>query len=212
MIKQVTPGMGFATYKAVMLQSSSPSAVTLRPSFAPGADTVMSALRGAADETGADFGYLLNTAMRESSLNPAARASTSSATGLFQFIEQTWLGTMRAHGAEHGFQAYADVIQVGKDGRFTVTEKGLRQEILALRNDPKAASLLPLGRQGRARHAGAEKLLVPVRTGRRPGVHGRRHLRADRTPEGLGRRGPRRLSVIHFVETQPDLSWKALPW
>ncbi len=133
---------GLRTVVLVMLQNPSPSAVALRPSFAPGADTVMSALRGAADETGADFGYLLNTAMRESSLNPAARASTSSATGLFQFIEQTWLGTMRAHGVEHGFQAYADAIQPGKDGRFTVTEKGLRQEILALRNDPKAASLM----------------------------------------------------------------------
>ncbi len=102
----------------------------------------MSALRGAAHETGADFGYLLNTAMRESSLNPEARASTSSAAGLFQFIEQTWLGTMRSHGAEHGFQSYAEAIKLGKDGRFSVADKGIRQEILALRNDPRAASLM----------------------------------------------------------------------
>ncbi len=102
----------------------------------------MSALRGAADRTGADFGYLLSTAMRESSLNPEAKASTSSATGLFQFIEQTWLGTMHRHGAEHGLSAYADAIKVGKDGRFTVADKGVRQEILALRKDPKVAALM----------------------------------------------------------------------
>lgn len=125
-----------------MLDRSTSPALALRPTLSPAADSVMSALRGAADQTGADFGYLLNTAMRESSLNPNAKASSSSATGLFQFIEQTWLGTMRSHGAEHGLQPYADAIKVGKDGHFSVTDKGLRQEILALRKDPKVASLM----------------------------------------------------------------------
>jgi hypothetical protein len=114
----------------------------LRPTLSPSADTVMSALRGAADRTGADFGYLLSTAMRESSLNPEAKAATSSATGLFQFIEQTWLGTMHRHGAAHGLSAYADAIKTGKDGRFMVTDKGTRQEILALRKDPQVAALM----------------------------------------------------------------------
>lgn len=80
--------------------------------------------------------------MRESSLNPEAKASTSSATGLFQFIEQTWLGTMHRHGAAHGLSAYADAIKTGKDGRFMVADKGTRQEILALRKDPQVAALM----------------------------------------------------------------------
>ena len=122
--------------------SATSSKISLRPTLPASADKVLSALRGAADETGADFGYLLKTAMRESSLNPEAKASSSSATGLFQFIEQTWLGTMRNHGAEHGLNTFADAIKVGKDGRFTVADKGLRQEILALRKDPKVASLM----------------------------------------------------------------------
>ncbi len=105
-------------------------------------DGVMSALRRAAVETGTDFGYLLKTAMRESSLNPAAQAATSSATGLFQFIEQTWLGTVREHGAEHGLKAYADAIQVGSNGRFKVADGALRREILALRKNPEAAALM----------------------------------------------------------------------
>jgi hypothetical protein len=127
----------------VMLDHSATSSkISLRPTLPASADKVLSALRGAADETGADFGYLLKTARRESSLNPEAKASSSSATGLFQFIEQTWLGTMRNHGAEHGLNTFADAIKVGKDGRFTVADKGLRQEILALRKDPKVASLM----------------------------------------------------------------------
>jgi hypothetical protein len=103
---------------------------------------VMSALRRAATETGADFAYLLKTAMRESSLNPAAEASSSSATGLFQFIEQTWLATVRKYGAEHGLKAYADAIEVGNNGRLQVADRTLRQEILALRKDPETAALM----------------------------------------------------------------------
>jgi hypothetical protein len=125
-----------------MLDRTNNQAPALRPTVSPSADTVMSALRGAADRTGADFGYLLSTAMRESSLNPEAKASTSSATGLFQFIEQTWLGTMHRHGAAHGLSAYADAIKTGKDGRFVVPDKGVRQEILALRKDPQVAALM----------------------------------------------------------------------
>jgi hypothetical protein len=125
-----------------MLDRNVTTTLALRPTISPSVENVMGALRGAADRTGADFDYLLTTAMRESSLNPAAKASTSSATGLFQFIEQTWLGTMRRHGGAHGLSAYADAIKPGKDGRLTVADKGLRQEILALRKDPAVAALM----------------------------------------------------------------------
>lgn len=114
----------------------------LRPTIPPNAEGVVSVLRRAADETGSDFGYLLRTAMRESSLNPAAQAATSSASGLFQFIEQTWLATVKRHGSEHGLKAYADAIQVGSNGRYKVADAGLKAEILALRKDPETAALM----------------------------------------------------------------------
>jgi hypothetical protein len=103
---------------------------------------VMDALESAATRTGADFGYLLKTATRESSLNPMAKASTSSATGLFQFIEQTWLSTVKKHGAEHGLGNYAAQIEQGSDGRYKVAAGGDRQAILALRKDPNAAAAM----------------------------------------------------------------------
>lgn len=121
---------------------SVPADPTIRGSLPAGSDGVMSALRRAASETGTDFNYLLSTAMRESSLNPTAKAPTSSATGLFQFIEQTWLGTMKAHGAEHGLKTYADAIEVGNDGRYRVADGAMRQEILSLRKDPATAALM----------------------------------------------------------------------
>src|SRR5690606_12130219 len=49
------------------------------------------AMEAAGNRNGVDFDYLVQTAIRESSLNPEARAQSSSATGLFQFIESTWL-------------------------------------------------------------------------------------------------------------------------
>ena len=67
------------------------------------ATRVTGAIRDAARVTGAGFEYLLNTAIRESNLNPNAKAKTSSATGLFQFIDQTWLGTMKQSGASLGY-------------------------------------------------------------------------------------------------------------
>lgn len=127
---------------ATMLDHSTSTPIALRPTLPASTDTVLTALRGAADQTGTDFDYLLNTAMRESSLNPDAKAASSSATGLFQFVEQTWLGTMQSHGAQHGFARYADAIKLGKDGHFTVADKGLRQEILAQRKDPKTSALM----------------------------------------------------------------------
>jgi len=60
-----------------------------------GVNRVVSAIKEAAEKTGAGFDYLLRTARRESSLQPAAQASTSSARGLYQFIDSTWLTMVR---------------------------------------------------------------------------------------------------------------------
>ncbi len=103
---------------------------------------VLAHIRNASAETGTDFDYLVRTAIRESSLDPEASASTSSARGLFQFIEQTWLATVKNHGAEHGLGAYADAIGQKGNGRYFVADPAVREEILALRTDPKVASLM----------------------------------------------------------------------
>jgi hypothetical protein len=103
---------------------------------------VLAALHQASAATGSDFNYLLDTAMRESSLKPQAKSSTSSATGLFQFVGQTWLGLVKQHGAQYGLGSYADAIQQGSDGRYHVADPADKRAILALRNDPKVASLM----------------------------------------------------------------------
>src|SRR4051794_15702179 len=66
----------------------------------------------AAQVTGVDPAYLMALADKESSLLPDNKARTSSAEGLFQFIESTWLEVLRRYGPKHGFVAEAEAIQM----------------------------------------------------------------------------------------------------
>lgn len=96
---------------------------------------IVSALSRAAERTGADFDYLLATAKRESGLETDAKSKTSSATGLFQFIDKTWFSMVKQRGAEIGLGHFADAIKTDSTGRHSVPDEGLREEILALRHD-----------------------------------------------------------------------------
>jgi hypothetical protein len=92
--------------------------------FTSAARAVLPALAEASQRTGVAFDTLFHTARLESGFNPDAKAPTSSATGLFQFIDSTWLQTLAKHGARHGLSPAS------------------REEALALRRDPRAASLM----------------------------------------------------------------------
>lgn len=103
---------------------------------------VSGALKKASASTGVDFNYLYRVAMRESAMDPAAKAKTSSAAGLFQFIEETWLTSMKKYGAAHGLAHVAADISTGADGRPRVADAARRKEILDMRFDPEIAAAL----------------------------------------------------------------------
>lgn len=103
---------------------------------------VEAAIQRASTATGVDFSFLMKTANRESGYNPKAQAPTSSAAGLFQFVEQTWLSTLKQHGAKYGYARYADLIIKGSDGRLRVDGGEARKAVMDLRLDPHAASLM----------------------------------------------------------------------
>ena len=103
---------------------------------------VEAAIQRASTATGVDFTFLMRTAKRESGGNPAARAGTSSASGLFQFVDQTWLATLKQHGAKYGYARYADLITKGGDGRYHVADGDARKAVMALKLDPHASSLM----------------------------------------------------------------------
>ena len=120
------------------------SADTFNATATPGVDPsrvrIAGAIKQAASTSGTNFEYLLTTAKMESDFNPAAGATTSSAHGLFQFIDQTWLGTVKEAGAQFGYGQYADAITKSSDGSYSVSDPATRRAILKLRDDPAAAS------------------------------------------------------------------------
>lgn len=102
---------------------------------------VVAAIRTAATHTGARFESLLASAAIESGFNPSAKASSSSATGLFQFVDQTWLATLKKSGADNGLAAQAAAI-VNRGGQWTVEDPEMRHEIMELRKNPQVAATM----------------------------------------------------------------------
>lgn len=97
---------------------------------------VREAIARASRRTGVDFQYLLAQARLESSLDPAARAGTSSAAGLYQFTNGTWLRTLDKHGASHGLDWAGAAIDGGR------VDPRMRAQVMALRFDPNASALM----------------------------------------------------------------------
>ena len=150
---------------------------------------VTGAIRQAARSSGISFEYLLTTAQIESSLNPAAQAATSSAKGLYQFIEQTWLGTMKQDGATNGYGRYADAITRSPDGRYEVADPSMRTAIMQLRSDPAASATLA----GAFTRNNAEQLRNTI--GRQP-LDGELYIAHFLGPYGAGK-------LIGAAMTQP---------
>ena len=121
---------------------------------------IQTAIAAASRKTGIDFNYLLGQAQVESGMRADARAGTSSATGLYQFIEQSWLGVVKDHGPEHGLGWAADSIKQTASGRYVVSDPAARRAILDMRKDPQTAALMA------AEHASDNKAALEDRLGR----------------------------------------------
>jgi hypothetical protein len=98
-------------------------------------------LQRAAKATGVSFDYLARTAERESRFDPKARAATSSAAGMFQFLDQTWLGMVKQEGGKLGLTQESQAI-AGDGGRLSVSDPAMRQKIMALREDPAVSAMM----------------------------------------------------------------------
>lgn len=115
------------------LPATSPSGIG-RPDASNG---VRAAIARAAQATGVDFDYLLAQAKIESALNPSAKAGTSSAAGLYQFTNSTWLQMLDRHGGDHGLDWAQGAIEGGR-----VSDPTMRAQIMSMRYDPNASALM----------------------------------------------------------------------
>ncbi|MEQ9122837.1 MAG: transglycosylase SLT domain-containing protein, partial [Alphaproteobacteria bacterium] len=120
------------------------------------APDVRGALQAASKATGVDFAYLAANASLESSLDPAAKAKTSSAAGLFQFIDSTWEDMVERHGAKIGLAKEAEGLASGKLSGLE------RRRIMDLRYDAGVAA-----RMG-AEFAAENQRFLRERLGREP--------------------------------------------
>jgi len=138
---------------------------------------VTRAIWDAALMTGVAPDYLWRVGDNESALNPLAGAATSSARGLYQFIEATWLMAVKQHGSRHGLGAAARAVSVDTEGRPFVSDPSVRRQILALRYDPRLNAALA------AEHTRDNALALSRALGRAPD-HGELY-----TAHVLGARG-----------------------
>ncbi len=104
-------------------------------------ENVWHAIEYATQAVGVDPLYLVAVAERESGFDPDIRASTTTATGLYQFTEDTWLRAVKIFGSRHGLGEYARQIVIDDDGDVVISQ-ATRAKLLQLRNDPKLSALM----------------------------------------------------------------------
>lgn len=99
---------------------------------------VAAAIQNASSKTGVDFSYLMQQAQIESSFKTDVKACSSSATGLYQFIDSTWLSMVNKYGDKYGIGDLAN--QINDNGK--VSSNAVKKQILELRKDPELCSLM----------------------------------------------------------------------
>lgn len=104
--------------------------------------TVLRSIRQASQATSTDFGLLMAQAGRESGFRADAKSSTSSAAGLFQFVDSTWLDMVHRFGDKYGVGELAQQISQTSSGKLVVGDADTRQKILDLRRDPAISASL----------------------------------------------------------------------
>jgi len=108
---------------------------------------IVAAIRLSSVRTGVNFSYLMKLTATESNFEPASEAATSSATGIYQFTHNTWLNTLKMHGAKYGLVAdYTAKIEHYETRygyqRPIVRDKSLYQHLLALRKNPRISAIM----------------------------------------------------------------------
>ena len=96
----------------------------------------------AATETEVDPQIMMAMADKESSFDPRAKSNSSTAVGLYQFLESTWLEMVKRAGARHGLAREAASITYDARRRPQVADPAERARILKLREDPRTSALL----------------------------------------------------------------------
>ncbi|KAF2989352.1 transglycosylase SLT domain-containing protein [Methylocystis sp. MJC1] len=124
----------------------------------------------AANQTEMDPALLMAIADKESNFSTTAKARTSSASGLFQFVEKTWLKAVKDFGHLYGREEEANAIADGADAIGRVAPQQ-RAKILSLRNDPYLSAALAAEMLKKDGSKIAEKIGRPLTPGETYLIH-----------------------------------------
>lgn len=122
----------------------------------------------AAQTTEMDPALLMAIADKESNFSSTAKARTSSASGLFQFVERTWLKALKTFGWRHGHSDTAAAIASDEAPRVNGQK---RAQILNLRNDPYLSAVLAAEMLKKDSARIAEKIGRPLTSGETYLIH-----------------------------------------
>jgi hypothetical protein len=173
-----------------VLVGASYFAISIGSAYAAHKEQVIETILQASRDAGVDEIYMLALADKESSLNPIAKARTSSAMGLYQFIEQTWLETIWRFGSKHDFGFLSTAILKNANGKFIVRDKKARKAILDLRRNPYVSAMMAAELLKYDREEISERLGRDLKAGEFYLMH------------FLGRQGAHRL--LEVVNESPD--------
>lgn len=107
--------------------------------------SVVDAMYDASIAQDVDFGILALSSMLESEFGSNTISASSSARGMFQFIDSTWLILIHKYGKRIGLNAESDSLYLDqKTGRIEVKNDSriTRESILTLRDDPRIISMI----------------------------------------------------------------------
>ncbi|MCK5374723.1 MAG: hypothetical protein KAJ40_05520 [Alphaproteobacteria bacterium] len=108
--------------------------------------SLIDTLYNVTQETGVSFELLVIKAMIESNLGENIVAQNSTARGLFQYIESTWLSLIKSYGGKIGYASYADALKYDLIAKryVIVSERNnfSRHDILNLRYDTRITTLI----------------------------------------------------------------------
>lgn len=124
----------------------------------------------AAQSTEMDPALLMAIADKESNFSSTAKAKTSSASGLFQFVEKTWLKAVKSFGGRYGHGEAADAI-AGAENTPQSIAPHRRAQILNLRNDPYLSAALAAEMLKKDSAKIAEKIGRPLTPGETYLIH-----------------------------------------
>lgn len=135
--QQLSAARAAPKLESAVAQSSGPDDASPKPQHS----ALVAATIAAGRQAKVSDGYLVHLALVEGGLREQASASTSTAAGPFQFIDQTWLAMVSKYGDDCGLADLAKYIRE-RSGVYYVKNAQTRRRILALRQDPYVSSFL----------------------------------------------------------------------